>query len=44
MKKKEIISELFDVPVLKTTKEVLKGQEITLNYSASSYILSYVAY
>jgi hypothetical protein len=44
MKKKEIISELFNVLVLKTTKEILKGQEITLNYSVSSYISGYVAY
>jgi hypothetical protein len=44
MKKKEIISELFNVLVLKTTKEILEGQEITLNYTASSYISNYVAY
>jgi hypothetical protein len=29
---------LFKIPVLKTTKEVLKGQEITVYYSGNSYL------
>ena len=29
---------IFRIPVLKTTKEVLKGQEITVYYSGNSYL------
>lgn len=41
---KFMLNYLFEVPLLKTTKDILKGEEITHNYSPDRYITKYVAY